>query len=533
MTALVDRLTPELREEIARGARNELARRSLFHFFRFGWHVLEPETPLEPNWHHRMVCDYIQAMLEGWIKRKRDGYHQLRVQNAIINMPPGTTKSRIISVFANAWMWLHWPSWTVLCLSGNPDVAERDAINARDIIASEWYRTSFRVTWTIRDDIDAKKKFKNSMGGERTSRGMLSKIVGNRTDCILIDDPNDMYEVMSEASRREVNRKFNDQIYSRVNDVRFSLRIMMQQRGHVQDLTGFWEGKGNVERMSVPMEYDPELAMPLPFGLEDPRKEKGELLHPLRFTPEFVAAERLRLGPFMFEAQYNQNPKPLDGGMFKRGRWGVAQIENDTRWVGRARPDGVPAYGMMLPTLIGWRKDGRLDVDSVLISVDATFGSDSDSASRVGLLAIALKGSQRIILEDRTSVMSFPQTLRSISALRSDVIERYKMKDIRTLVEKKANGAAIIQTLGREVTGFIAVDPEGGKVARAHAMLPAHEAGNWMLMDGAPWAHDLVSEWALFGPGCEYDDRVDAASQVEIYVGENMGAAQRWRALVK
>jgi hypothetical protein len=40
----------------------------------------------------------------------------------------------------------------------------------------------------------------------------------------------------------------------------------------------------------------------------------------------------------------------------------------------------------------------------------------------------------------------------------------------RKLVEDKANGTAVIETLRHEISGIIAVEPEGGKEARAHAV---------------------------------------------------------------
>ena len=524
-------LTPDRRQAIGSGARAELSRRSLFHFFKFGWHVLEPETPLELNWHHKLICDYIQAMLEDWIACKRGAMTKPRVQNALFNLPPGTTKSRIISVYAVAWMWLRYPSWTVLCLSGNPDVAERDAMLCRELIESDWYR-SLGATWVIRDDVDAKKKYRNSMGGERTSRGMMSKIVGNRTDAWLIDDPNDMYEVLSDSIRNGVNSKFNDQIFNRINDPRISLRILMQQRGHTQDATGFWEGKGDVVKVNIPMEFDPANVSRTPFGFCDPRTDKGELLHATRFTPEFVAQERRRLGSFMYEAQYNGNPKSLDTGMFKRRnwrffRWADAPVLDTLRPAGCLQKPEAPAV------VLGYRPNGALDVGWLAITVDATFGSESDAASRVGLALCAGRGADRFVIADRSDVMSFPATLLAVEALVLEAKARFPKNPLRIIVEKKANGAAVIQTMKKKFHGFIAVEPEGGKFARANAMLPGQESGNWYLLDDAEWIPAFVDEFSLFGPGCDYDDRVDMMSQLHIFCETQLGALAKWEAMAR
>jgi predicted phage terminase large subunit-like protein len=93
----------------------------------------------------------------------------------------------------------------------------------------------------------------------------------------------------------------------------------------------------------------------------------------------------------------------------------------------------------------------------------------------------------------------------------------------RILVEDKANGSAIIDTLRQEIGGIIAVTPAGGKFARASACEPMVEAGNVYLPNPtAPngrsiperaWVHDFVEQMAVFPLG-EHDDDVDAFSQL-------------------
>jgi len=81
------------------------------------------------------------------------------------------------------------------------------------------------------------------------------------------------------------------------------------------------------------------------------------------------------------------------------------------------------------------------------------------------------------------------------------------------LVEKKANGAAIIDELGATLGGIVAVEPDGSKVARAHACTPTLEAGNVWLPEYASWVQDYVEEMVTFPNGAN-DDRVDETSQM-------------------
>ena len=82
-------------------------------------------------------------------------------------------------------------------------------------------------------------------------------------------------------------------------------------------------------------------------------------------------------------------------------------------------------------------------------------------------------------------------------------------------IEDKANGSAIIDTLSRTRPGVIAVNPHGGKEARARAVTPFIEAGNIHLptLSSAPFNVDsLRMELAEFPQG-KHDDTVDAMTQ--------------------
>ena len=82
------------------------------------------------------------------------------------------------------------------------------------------------------------------------------------------------------------------------------------------------------------------------------------------------------------------------------------------------------------------------------------------------------------------------------------------------LIEDKANGPAVIQELRRDVSGLIEVNPEGGKIARAHAVAAQAESGNIYLPHPAiaPWIEALIEEMASF-PNGRNDDQVDAMTQ--------------------
>ena len=79
------------------------------------------------------------------------------------------------------------------------------------------------------------------------------------------------------------------------------------------------------------------------------------------------------------------------------------------------------------------------------------------------------------------------------------------------LIEDKANGSAVIQTLQKELF-CIPVNPRGGKVARVHAVSPMIEAGHVFVPERGPWVEDYLDQWTAFPTG-RHDDMVDSSSQ--------------------
>ncbi len=488
--------------ELRRLVTAEKCRRSLAEFFRQSWKVLEPDTPLLWNWHLEVVCDHVQTMITDWAKKTEDPDYQMHAQNLAINVPPGTAKSRILSVAAPAWAWTRWPSFRVLCLSANPEVAMRDSVYCRQLIESNWYQETFRPQWSFREDQNAKGKFTTTAGGERTAKGATAKIVGVRAHAIFADDLNDPKDD-SDIKRKAVTREWSSAIYNRVNDARSAIRISIQQRVHELDFTGYVLAQGNWAHLCLPMEYEITKGCKCKscrsetneFGFHDPRTEEGEVLHKERFPREVLDDFRVSLGSYGYSGQFQQRPDPAIGGMFRRKHW---------RWY-RTGMLGRPQHCNADPAV---NLPERFDHE--FLSLDANFKRTEDG-SRAALLHVGVVGANFYILGNWTKSISFTEALNLLQRVRAD-----NPNVIRTLIEDKANGTAILDTLRSKISGLIAIEPKGGKEARAWAMQPVQEAGNIYLPEGADWVEPFVGEFAVF-PNGAHDDQVDALSQGVIY----------------
>jgi predicted phage terminase large subunit-like protein len=134
---------------------------------------------------------------------------------------------------------------------------------------------------------------------------------------------------------------------------------------------------------------------------------------------------------------------------------------------------------------------------------------DKDTSNYVVGQVWGAKGADRFLLDQVRARMDMPATKEAVRALS----ERWPKAGAK-LVEDKANGPAVIQELQHDVEGLIEVTPEGGKIARAHAVSPQVEAGNIYLPHPAiaPWVEVFLEETAAF-PNGRHDDQVDAMTQ--------------------
>lgn len=276
------------------------------------------------------------------------------------------------------------------------------------------------------------------------------------------------------------------------------------QRLHEEDAAGHVLEKETGEWAHLVIAMEAELDGPGDrttwIGWSDPRKVEGELMFPERFHRAYLAGERKTLGSTGYAGQMQQRPVAAEGNRFKKEWWRFWSPTGLTQ----QRPKGANAVAPL-------RWDPGVDLRrcyQVISSWDCTF-KDTDGTDYVVGLCVAIDGSRRIVLERSRERRSFPDTVREVKAQGS----RWP-QITETIVEDTANGPAVVKTLEAEISGLIAVKPEGGKESRAAIMEPKVEAGNWYLPEGAPWLDEWFAEFGAFPLG-RHDDQVDSASQIE------------------
>jgi predicted phage terminase large subunit-like protein len=511
-------------EEVKEATAAERAYLSLSEFFRQAFvEVIEPSTPYAHGEHVDAICDHIQWQLEERARAVADPTYVMQCQDLLVNMPPRMLKTIIIQVAAVAWAWLHWPELRVLCLSTNPKVSTEAADSCRLLIRSDWYQRSFQPAWQIRDDKDGVTDMKNDAGGRRTARGWDANVVGEGADWRIIDDPNDPDDVHSEVKRENVATRWTKSIANRKTSPRTSITTGIQQRVHIEDWSSARLAEGGWVHLCLRQEYLPtrhaRTSMPVNAGgryehgglhtWRDWRSVKGETLHPARFSAAWCAKERVLMGTLSYEAQHNQDPRLTDGNLFKRAHWKFFRWHDSEPTDPSRRPEGCnhePAVVIK-----------RTSLEWIATSTDAAF-TKTDTSDPVGTLVGGGIGARVYLFSDRTMKRDYRET----RALILELAAAYPWA--AHLIEKKANGDAVVNDLGSAVGGLILLNPEGGKPSRAAACSPRVEAGDVYLLDGAEWLDDFVSELADF-PGGSHDDRVDAFTQLLIHYGSSPSVA--------
>ena len=150
--------------------------------------------------------------------------------------------------------------------------------------------------------------------------------------------------------------------------------------------------------------------------------------------------------------------------------------------------------------------------------MDAAFkgGENNDF---VAITVWGKAGRDYYLLECVNRHLDFPGTLQMIRA-----VSRVWPQARAVLIEDKANGSAVIQTLQKELF-CIPVNPRGGKVARVHAVAPAIEAGHVYLPEGVDWVEAFLDQWTAFPAGA-HDDMVDSSTQALSWLLNANGEAE-------
>ena len=173
--------------------------------------MLEPGTPLEWNWHLDYLCDELQLQVERIKNREPREYHLL------INVPPRSLKTKLITKMLNPWAWIIDPTQRFLTTSYSGTLAIDHAVDSRRVIQSDWYQGHWADRYCLTSDQNVKSNFKNDKSGYRIIGSVGGTGTGRGGNWVIADDPISAEEAESPIFRQRCIRWWTRTMASRLN----------------------------------------------------------------------------------------------------------------------------------------------------------------------------------------------------------------------------------------------------------------------------------------------------------------------------
>lgn len=459
-------------EDLKAAILKEKAERNLSEFITQAWPVIEPGTTYVHNWHIDLIAEYLQAVNDGEIRR------------LIINIPPRHMKSIEATVCYPVWTWTKKPEKRFIKVSYSDSLSRKHNVLSRDIIRSPWYQRNWSETFTLKDDVNRQNEFQNNHHGMMLSTSVGGALTGDGGDVIIIDDPQNPLMANSETERQNSIDFFKNTLQTRLNDPKTGAFIIIMQRLHEMDLTGYVLSEDlGYTHLCLPAEAPERTVVHFPKTGREIIREEGDVLNPGRFDRDILAGLKKSMGSLQYAGQFGQTPAPAEGVIFKRD------------WMGNFYKDGAAPYTQ--------------DIQSW----DMAF-TKSEGSAKVAGIVMGRKGSSIYIKDLVNDKMTFTESVAAVRTL-SGKWPRARAK----VVENKANGPAIVDLLKKEIAGMVEFNPKGSKEERAISVTPYFEAGNIWFPDPKthPWVNDLIRDLLIFPKG-QFKDTTDALVQGILYL---------------
>lgn len=284
-----------IKEEEASRLRGSLLEFSRFFYEHLTGRQFIVSKPVCRESHHITVCRTLTQ-----VKR-------LELLREIINLPPGSGKSLMVSMFI-AWCWTDYPDSNFLYISYSHELATKHTSFVRSIVSSRPYGYLFDVY--IDPESRAKDNFKTTKGGTIKAFGSSGAVTGQDaglpgldrfSGAVIIDDAHKPDEAHSDTIRQGVIDNYDETIRQRPRGVMVPI-IYIGQRVHEADLTEYLLSGKDVD----------EWHTTILKGLDD----AGNALYPEMMPREKLLALQDK-SPYVFASQYQQDPMPAGGGIFR------------------------------------------------------------------------------------------------------------------------------------------------------------------------------------------------------------------------
>ena len=430
------------------------------------FHTLSPGAPYFPNWHIDLIGEYLAATERGEIKR------------LIINMPPRCLKSVCINVAWPAWILGHRPESRIISASYSQILSTKLSLDTRFILSTDWYKKIFKNT-RISNKQNQKTKFMTTKYGFRFSTSVGGTATGEGADYLIVDDPQNPAHIHSENIRSKTINWFLETFSTRLNNRNDGRIILVMQRLHDNDLSGFLEREKSDEWtiLKIPLIAQKNIKYSIAnFNYEF---KKGESINSELFSSKVINSLKNEIGKSGFNAQYLQKPDISFGGIMKKSDIKFAEILPE-------KFDHI---------IQSWDTAIKISENSDY-SVCSSWGVKDDIYYLIS------------IFEEK---LEYPKLKEKILALNEEFLP-----DI-ILIEDKASGQSLIQDLRELKHKIIPVKVSRDKVTRFASTLDLFFANRVLFSGNLPNEEKIIEQLTSF-PNSKNDDMVDSISQFLNYI---------------
>jgi len=432
------------------------------------------------NWHHRVLAKYL------------NDFAQKKILRLIITMPPRHGKSELTSRRLPPLIHGMYPNDEILTVSYNGQLASDMTKDVQRIMDMPEYKEIFPTVRIPNDGgTGGYKRTANEHEimpyqhedrlwtwhtGSLKSAGVGGSFTGRGGDWVLIDDPVKNREDADSLTFRESLWKFYSSTIRTRLEKNASILLTMT-RWHDDDLAGRILNLAKSDK-----DADQWTVLSLPAIKEndlfpEDTRAIGEVLWPDKYDLKSMMSTKASIGSRDWQALYQQKPA-ADGGNIIQEKWFKFY-------------DKLPDK-----------------FDSIIQSWDFAVKDKATSDFTVGQVWGKI-GPDKYFLDQVRGRFDFPTACNKVLMLS----EKWPT-GIKKLIEAKANGPAIMQTLRKQISGMVEVEPRGDKISRVHAISPEFESGHVYFPSKAiaPWIGDYINELISF-PTAVHDDQVDASTQ--------------------
>ena len=500
------------RQELLRLKARDEYKASFYAFFLAAFPHIQDQVFAE-TWFPQALCAELQAAGLSLAQQQEREFH------LNVNVPPRSLKSVIISVCFPVWLWLHKPNAELLTVSHNAEMAKKLLRFSKNILESDWFIYHFPEFHPEKFIKYTETEITNPFKGSRKAFGVGADILGANANLIICDDIMDADTALSDTERGKVIYKVTNSVFGRLNNKQIDLIINVQQRLHIEDLTGyvlanmaeFWRS------IKLPSEAkSPDDVIPTDwfYRYDTEYNERGEVVGKLlanlkgKLSRKDLEFEKKRIGTLAYSQQHLQSPRAAEGGMYKT-KWFDNQKITLEEFEARTR---------------GHHLEWQLFID----------GAQTDNPERdpTCLLLCCKCDNQLYIRQVQNVHKRITDLVKFINDYLESLANRF-IRVARALVEDKSIGLDLIDIMRRSAqrVPFVALSTNNDpKYVRAHRAVPFVEAGKLWLIQGEAgipsWIREFIDQVTGFtnGKGSKHDDAVDTMA----YAIANAQVSEVW-----